>query len=186
MIDDDAQDGLARGYGRRMDGVRVRAWGGTFVFLVITPGVVAGLIPRVITGWRMPWTGAWVSPVTIVAAVVISSGVLVLLDAFIRFARADGTPAPPAPTAHLVVVGPYRYVRNPMYLAVLAIILGQALLFGSVGAAFYAGLVLLAVVLFVRGYEEPTLEDEYGDEYREYRRSVRGWIPRVRPWHAAV
>src|SRR3954447_19192668 len=116
-----------------MGSVRVRAWTGTLVFLVLTPGVVAGLIPAVITGWRIPWTGAWLWPVALGAGVVVLSGVAVLLDAFIRFARADGTPAPPMPTAHLVAVGPYRYVRNPMYLAVLAIILGQALLFGSKG-----------------------------------------------------
>jgi protein-S-isoprenylcysteine O-methyltransferase Ste14 len=165
-----------------MDGVRVRAWVGTLVFLVVTPGVVAGLIPGLITGWRNPWPGA---AVPIVAAVVILCGIVVLLDAFVRFARADGTPAPPAPTAHLVVVGPYRHVRNPMYLAVLAIILGQALLSGSWGAVVYAGVVLLMVALFVRGYEQPTLEDEYGDEYREYRRNVRAWIPRARPWTQA-
>ena len=169
-----------------MDRVRVRAWVGTVVFLILTPGVVAGLIPGVITGWRIPWPGGWVSPVAVVAAFAILSGVIVLLDAFIRFARADGTPAPPMPTAHLVVVGPYRYVRNPMYLAVLAIILGQALLFGSGGTLLYAGIVLLAVALFVRGYEEPTLELEYRDEYREYRRNVRGWIPRVKPWGEAA
>jgi protein-S-isoprenylcysteine O-methyltransferase Ste14 len=168
-----------------MDRVRVRAWVGTVGFLVVTPGVVAGLIPAVITRWQIPWTGGWASPVAIVAAVVILSGVVVLLDAFIRFARADGTPAPPMPTVHLVVVGPYRYVRNPMYLAVLAIILGQALLFGSGAALLYAGIVLVAVALFVHGYEEPTLELEYGGEYREYRRNVRGWIPRVRPWNEA-
>jgi protein-S-isoprenylcysteine O-methyltransferase Ste14 len=165
-----------------MDRVRVRAWVGTIVFLVLTPGVVAGLIPRMITGSRIPWTGGWGSPVAIVAGIVIMSGIVVLLDAFVRFARADGTPAPPAPTAHLVVVGPYRYVRNPMYLAVLSIILGQALLFRSWGAVIYAGIVLLAVASFVRGFEEPTLEAEYGDEYRDYQENVRGWVPRVRPW----
>ena len=168
-----------------MDRVRVRAWLGTVVFLVLTPGVVAGLIPALIAGWRIPWTGGRASPVAIAAGIVIVSGIVVLLNAFIRFARADGTPAPPMPTAHLVVVGPYRYVRNPMYLAVLAIILGQALLFGSRSLLLYAGIVLLAVGSFVRGYEEPTLELEYGDEYREYRRSVRGWIPRLRPWNGA-
>jgi protein-S-isoprenylcysteine O-methyltransferase Ste14 len=169
-----------------MERVRVRAWAGTLVFLVLTPGVVAGLVPGWITGWRIPWTGAWGSPVAVVAAILILSGVVVLLDAFVRFARADGTPAPLVPTVHLVVVGPYRYVRNPMYLAVLAIILGQALLFGSGGTLLYAGIVLLAVVVFVRSYEEPTLELDYGDEYREYRRNVRGWIPRVRPWDRAA
>lgn len=165
-----------------MDGVRVRAWVGTLVFLVFTPGVVAGLLPGLITGWRVPWPGRWASPVVLVAAVAIAGGVLVLLDAFVRFARADGTPAPLAPTAHLVVVGPYRYVRNPMYLAVLTIIAGQALLSRSAGALVYGGVVLLAVVLFVRGYEEPTLALEYRAEYREYRRNVRGWLPRLRPW----
>jgi protein-S-isoprenylcysteine O-methyltransferase Ste14 len=165
-----------------MAGARVRAWIGTLGFLVVAPGVVAGLIPGLITGWRIPWTGGRASPIAILAALVILCGIVVLLDAFIRFARADGTPAPPAPTAHLVVVGPYRFVRNPMYLAVLAIIAGQALLCGSVGALVYAGLVLVAVAAFVRGYEEPTLADEYGEEYREYRRNVRGWIPRLRPW----
>ena len=169
-----------------MDGVRVRAWVGTVAFLVLTPGVVAGLIPGLITGWTIPWEDGWGSPAAIVGGIAIASGILVLLDAFARFARADGTPAPPAPTAHLVVVGPYRFVRNPMYLAVLTIILGQALLFGSWGAVVYAGVVLLMVALFVRGYEEPTLEDEYGDEYREYRRNVRGWIPRQRPWNDAA
>ncbi|SFS13699.1 Protein-S-isoprenylcysteine O-methyltransferase Ste14 [Microbacterium sp. cf046] len=167
-----------------MSHVRLRAWLGTIGFLLLAPGVVAGLIPWLITRWLIPWTGEAVWPVVIVASVMILSGIVVLLNAFIRFARADGTPAPPAPTAHLVVVGPYRYVRNPMYLAVLAIILGQALLFASWATVFYAALVFGAVLLFVRTYEEPTLELEYGDEYREYRRNVRGWIPRVRPWTA--
>jgi protein-S-isoprenylcysteine O-methyltransferase Ste14 len=185
MWSDHTQTGI-RGVGRLRSGVmnlvRVRAWVGTVVFLVLAPGVVAGLIPWLITGWRIPSSGVW--PVAIVAATVILSGVVVLLDAFIRFARADGTPAPPVPTAHLVIVGPYRYVRNPMYEAVLAIILGQALLFASWATVLYAGLVFLAVWLFVRSYEEPTLEHEYGGEYREYRRNVRGWIPRLRPWKA--
>src|SRR4051812_3279605 len=164
---------------------RVRAWVGTIVFLFVAPGIVAGLIPWAITGWRVPDWGGWIWPVAIVAALLILGGVVVLLDAFVRFARADGTPAPPAPTAHLVVVGPYRYVRNPMYLAVLTIIVGQALLFWSLGTLVYAGIVLVMVASFVRAYEEPTLEEEYGEEYREFRRHVRGWIPRLRPWHEA-
>jgi protein-S-isoprenylcysteine O-methyltransferase Ste14 len=168
-----------------MNRVRVRAWVGTIVFLALAPGIVAGLIPWLITGWRISWPGDWFWPLAILAGIGILSGVIVLLNAFIRFARADGTPAPPMPTAHLVVVGPYRHVRNPMYVAVLAIILGQALLFTSVGTAIYAAIVFPAVLLFVRSYEEPTLERQYGDEYREYRRNVRGWIPRLRPWTAS-
>jgi protein-S-isoprenylcysteine O-methyltransferase Ste14 len=165
-----------------VNAVRARAWIGTIVFLGLAPGVVAGLVPWLITGWRSSWPGGGAAPVAVVAVLAVLGGIAVLLDAFVRFARADGTPAPPMPTARLVVVGPYRFVRNPMYEAVLAIILGQALLFASVATAVYAGLVLLAVAAFVRLYEEPTLELEYGDEYREYRRHVRGWVPRLRPW----
>lgn len=165
-----------------MNGVRVRAWLGTIVFLVVAPGVVAGLIPWLITGYRMPWRGLAIWPVVIVAGLAILAGIVVLLEAFIRFARADGTPAPPAPTAHLVVTGPYRYVRNPMYVAVLAIILGQALLFGSWWTLVYAAIAFGAVLLFVTTYEEPTLLRTYGDEYREYTRHVRGWVPRLTPW----
>ena len=69
-----------------------------------------------------------------------------------------------------------------MYVAVLAIILGQALLFASWATLLYGGIAFLAVLLFVRFYEEPTLESTYGEEYREYRRNVRGWMPRLRPW----
>ena len=168
-----------------MNRVRVRAWVGTIVFLALAPGIVAGLIPWLITRWQIPWQGGWIWPIAIVSGIVILSGIVVLLDAFVRFARADGTPAPPLPTAHLVLVGPYRHVRNPMYVAVLAIILGQALLFASGATLLYAGIAFAAVLLFVRFYEEPTLERTYGDEYREYRRNVRRWMPRLRPWRAA-
>ena len=159
-----------------------RAWAGTVVFLVVAPGVVAGLVPWLITGWREP--AAWGAPVAIWAAsaLLILPGVWLLLDAFVRFARASGTPAPIAPTQHLVVVGPYRFVRNPMYLAVVAIILGQAVLFGNGWVVVWAVAVAAAVALFVYGYEQPTLERTYGDEYARYRANVPAWIPRLRPW----
>lgn len=174
-------------YARRMAAapsthVRLRAWVGTIVFLFLAPGIVAGLIPGLIHGYRVPDWGGWIWPVAIVSGILILGGLIVLLDAFVRFARADGTPAPPAPTAHLVLVGPYRFVRNPMYVAVAAIILGQALLFGSWAILIYLAVAVTATALFVRFYEEPTLESTYGDEYRTYRANVRGWIPRLRPW----
>jgi len=89
-----------------------------------------------------------------------------------------GTPAPVAPTERLVVGGLYRYVRNPMYLAVGAMIAGQALLLGR--SILFAELAVFAaaVVTFVRVYEEPHLEGSYGDEYVAYRREVPGWWPR--------
>lgn len=103
----------------------VRAWIGTIVFLFLAPGIVAGLIPGLITGWRPhDWGGAtWF--VVPIAWIVIAIGVAFLLYAFALFALHRGTPAPVAPTATLVVTGVYRFVRNPMYLSVLAIILAR-------------------------------------------------------------
>ncbi len=117
-----------------------------------------------------------------IAWILIVAGVAFLLYAFALFALHSGTPAPVAPTATLVVTGIYRFVRNPMYLAVLAIILGQALLFGSWWLVLYAAIALAAVVAFVKGYEEPTLTRTYGEQYLDYRRNVPGWWPRLTPW----
>ena len=159
-----------------------RAWIGTIVFLFLAPGIVAGLIPWLISGWRLyDWDGGtWL--VVPVAWIAITLGVAFLLHAFALFALHQGTPAPVAPTRTLVVTGVYRFVRNPMYLAVLTIILGQALLFGSWWLVIYAAIALIAVVTFVKSYEEPTLTDTYGEQYLEYRRNVPGWWPRLTPW----
>jgi protein-S-isoprenylcysteine O-methyltransferase Ste14 len=161
-----------------------RAWIGTIVFLFLAPGVVAGLIPWLISGWRWhDWGGAaWV--LVPIAWIAIATGVAFLLHAFALFALHRGTPAPVAPTQTLVVAGVYRFVRNPMYLAVLTIILGQALLFGSWPLVLYAVIVLAAVLAFVKGYEEPTLTSTYGEQYLDYRRNVPGWWPRLTPWRA--
>jgi protein-S-isoprenylcysteine O-methyltransferase Ste14 len=159
-----------------------RAWIGTIVFLILAPGIVAGLIPWLITGWRWYDWGAAAWIVVPVAGIAIAAGVAFLLYAFALFAIHQGTPAPVAPTQTLVLTGVYRFVRNPMYLSVLTIILGQALLFGSWAVVVYAAVVLAAFVGFVKVYEEPTLTRTYGDQYLEYRRNVRGWWPRLTPW----
>ncbi|MFE4196713.1 methyltransferase family protein [Paenarthrobacter sp. NPDC056912] len=152
------------------------------MFLFLAPGVVAGLIPWLISGWRwFDWGGtAWfVVPMAILA---IGVGAAFLLYAFALFALHRGTPAPVAPTETLVVAGVYRFVRNPMYLAVLTIILGQALLCGSKGLLLYAVVTFVTVLAFVKGYEEPTLTSTYGEQYLDYRRNVPGWWPRLTPW----
>jgi protein-S-isoprenylcysteine O-methyltransferase Ste14 len=156
-----------------------RALVGSAVWLVLAPGIVAGLIPALITGWeveeRLP--GAF----RVVGVVILISAVGFLLHAFGRFALEGlGTPTPVAPTRRLVVGGVYRFVRNPMYLAVLGVIVGQALLFGSLGLAVYGAAFALVFVAFVRLYEEPTLRAEYGAQYDAYRAAVPGWIPRIR------
>ena len=114
------------------------------------------------------------------------AGAGVLVQAFARFvAEGLGTPAPVAPTRELVVGGLYRYVRNPMYLAVLATIVGQALVLGRLVLLPYAAVMAVAFVVFVHWYEEPTLAEQFGARYQAYRRAVPGWWPRRHPWRPA-
>lgn len=158
---------------------RLRAALGSLLFLVAAPGVVAGLIPWWLTRWELEEPFPLRAPLRVVGAVLIAVGVLALLDSFRRFVvEGLGTPAPVAPTEELVVTGLYRYVRNPMYVAVAATIFGQALLLGQVELFVYGAVFVAVVAAFVRWYEEPTLARTYGEQYAEYRRSVRGWIPR--------
>ncbi len=157
---------------------RLAATLGSLVFLVVAPGTVAGLVPWLITGWRStdPWLG-----LQVLGVVLIALGAGVLLSAFGRFAlEGIGTPAPLAPTETLVVSGLYRHVRNPMYLAVAATIVGQALLLGQPILLPYALIFLAVVAAFVKLYEEPVLSRRYGAQYDEYRRAVPAWRPRVR------
>ena len=150
------------------------------VFFVLAPGVVAGLIPWWLTGWRVrhpqpSW--AWV-PLRVTGGVLLAAGVVVLVQAFVRFvAEGSGTPAPVAPTQRLVVGGLYRYVRNPMYLAVVTTIVGQALVLAQPVLLAYAVAVGAAMAAFVHGYEEPTLARQFGAQYQAYRRAVRAWRP---------
>jgi protein-S-isoprenylcysteine O-methyltransferase Ste14 len=163
---------------------RAQAALGSATFFVLAPGVVAGLVPWLITGYRLPEVNSvagWAR--LLLGFALVAAGAGVLVTAFARFVlEGRGTPAPIAPTEHLVVGGTYRYVRNPMYVAVIAVILGQALAFWSLGLVAYASLVWLTVAAFVRWYEEPVLEARYGASYEVYRTSVRAWIPRLRPW----
>jgi protein-S-isoprenylcysteine O-methyltransferase Ste14 len=116
-------------------------------------------------------------------ASLILAGAAVLVHAFTRFVvEGLGTPAPIAPTDRLVVGGLYRYVRNPMYLAVLLVVVGQALLLGQSSLLIYAAMLGVAFVSFVRAYEEPTLKSQFGAEYEAYRRAVPGWWPRLSAW----
>jgi protein-S-isoprenylcysteine O-methyltransferase Ste14 len=155
---------------------------GSAIFLVVAPGTVAVLIPWMICHWRFlpPLLGFF--PLRIVGALMVTVGLPVLLESFALFAiRGLGTPAPVSPPQHLVVTGFYRHVRNPMYVAVSALIFGQGLLFGSVAVVEYGVIVSVAFIAFVFFYEEPALRRKFGKQYREYCLRVPRWIPRVKP-----
>jgi protein-S-isoprenylcysteine O-methyltransferase Ste14 len=156
---------------------------GSAVFFLVAPAVVSGLIPWLLTGWRVWEPVPYPAPVRLIGTVLLIAGLIVVIQAFVRFVvEGLGTPAPVAAPDRLVVGGPYRYVRNPMYVAVLAVIVGQALILGQPGLLLYAATIWLIVASFVRFYEEPTLARRFGTQYEAYRRAVPAWWPRLRPW----
>jgi len=162
---------------------KVSAILGSAVFLVIAPGFIAGLVPRWISRWRLEPPFFGMPLFRYAGGLLIVLGVAGLLDSFVRFAvQGVGTPAPVFPTGHLVVTGLYRYVRNPMYVAVVSTIFGQALVFGNLPLLEYGALVWLLFHLFVLVYEEPTLRASFGSEYKVFCANVPRWIPRVTPW----
>ena len=170
------------------DGTRRKAAAaaGSSLFFALAPGTVAGVVPWWLTGWEAG-SPPWWTPVRALGALVLVAAAVFLVQAFVRFVvEGLGTPAPAAPTAHLVVGGLYRYVRNPMYLAVGGAIVGQALLLSGPVLLAYAVVISLANAAFVRWYEEPTLLRRFGADYDAYRRAVPGWFPRRHPWTGAT
>jgi protein-S-isoprenylcysteine O-methyltransferase Ste14 len=164
---------------------KVLAVVGSGVFLVVAPGFVAGLVPFWISSWRFEIPFFGIPLFRLAGGVLIALGVIGLLDSFVRFAiQGVGTPAPVFPTRHLVVTGLYRYVRNPMYVAVVSTILGQGLILGSARLIEYGGFVWLLFHFFVLVYEEPTLRASFGSEYNRFCNEVPRWIPRFTPWRS--
>jgi len=159
---------------------RTTALLGSALFLVLAPGTLAGLIPWLIVGWPAP------PPTPALAAAGVAllvPGAVLLLDCFRRFAvQGLGTPAPVAPPERLIVTGAYRHVRNPMYVAVVALILGQAAMFASWPLLIYGLVTWAGFHAFVLGYEEPTLRGQFPDDYAAFFAAVPRWIPRLTPW----
>jgi protein-S-isoprenylcysteine O-methyltransferase Ste14 len=160
---------------------------GSAVFTVLVPGVVAGLGPWLLTRWQVRTPTPWSVPVRLLGLALVVAGAGTLLPSILRFAiEGLGTPAPVAPTRRLVVGGAYRFVRNPMYVAVLATLVGQALWLGQPALLAYAAVFLATVATFVRAYEEPVLRRTFGAEYDAYARAVPRWWPRLRGREPAV
>lgn len=153
---------------------------GSILFFFLVPGTFAGLIPWWITRWDAAPSNIALAGV---GGLLVAGGLFGLIASFARFALDGlGTPAPVAPPSTLVVTGLYRFVRNPMYVAVTLIIFGQALIFASAVLIAYGVGVWLAFQAFILTYEEPTLRVAFGDRYAAYYAAVLRWIPRLTPW----
>lgn len=153
---------------------------GSILFFVLVPGTFAGVIPWWITRWNLSYSN---TGLMIAGGLLAGAGLIALVASFARFALDGlGTPAPVAPPGTLVVTGLYRHVRNPMYVGVMATILGQALIFYNPGLVAYGVAVWLAFHAFILMYEEPTLRVGFGDQYTAYFAAVPRWIPRLKPW----
>lgn len=160
---------------------------GSAVFFVLAPVTLAGLVPWWMTHWGGPFThpAAAAAGLALIAAgaLLIAAGALLIVECFARFALVGmGTPAPVAPPTRLVVSGAYRRVRNPMYVAVVSMVAGQAALFSDLGLLLYAALLWLGFHLFVIAYEEPTLRREFPEDYAAFFAAVPRWRPRLTPW----
>jgi protein-S-isoprenylcysteine O-methyltransferase Ste14 len=149
----------------------------SLLFLIVAPGMVAGYIPLVLLR-----SGPWVETgfFGYLAIPLWLAGSAILLWNFWNFFReGHGTPAPVDPPRDLVVVGFYRYVRNPMYFGILLMLIGYFLWYGYWSLLLYAVIVFGVIHLFVTLYEEPTLRKKFGASYEAYRRDVPRWIPKL-------
>jgi protein-S-isoprenylcysteine O-methyltransferase Ste14 len=145
-------------------------------FALLLPGTVTLLLPYFILSRRAVPQWDAIGLAGLVATLV---GATILIWCIADFARVGrGTLAPVDPPKALVIRGLYRYVRNPMYVGVVLVLLGESALFRSGSLLLYTGIWFLIVNLFVMLYEEPTLRARFGESYEHYRRSVGRWIPR--------
>ena len=145
------------------------------VFTIVVPGLGGVWVPV----WLLTRDGGTATPVAWEAVPVIAAGAVLYLWCAWNFAAVGrGTPGLWDAPRRVVARGPYRWVRNPIYLAALLVVLGEAGLFGSLRLLAYAGVLAVCFHLFVAGYEEPTLRRRFGSAYLAYRRAVPRWIPR--------
>lgn len=158
----------------------LRAILGSAAFVIFGgPTIVAGLVPWLLTRWEaddMPLA------LRVLGGVLIAAGAALVLETTTRFAlQGRGTPAPFAAPECFVARGSYRVIRNPMYVGVLALIVGQALLLGREILLGWAVIAAALFQTFVVLHEEPELERRFGDEYGSYRAEVRRWLPTTSP-----
>ena len=162
---------------------RPAALAGSALWFLVAPGTLAGLLPWLIADGRRDFDGGTV--MIVAGSLLIAIGLIGLVRSFVRFAiEGQATPAPLTPACKLIVGGLYRHVRNPMYVSVLAVIVGEALLSGQAELFVYAAVVWLGFHLFIVLYEEPAMRHGFPGDYAVYSAAVRRWLPRLKPWQA--
>ncbi len=150
------------------------------LFTLFLPVVFIVLVPYFLVSSYGNFLSVDIGQIRFIGLIPMLFGVFMYVRCAWRFASVGkGTPAPFDPPKLLVVQGPYRYTRNPMYVGVLSLLIGEAILFSSSVLFFYTVIVFLCFHLFVVIYEEPTLRGKFGDSYRKYCESVPRWIPRI-------
>ncbi|MCR5879916.1 isoprenylcysteine carboxylmethyltransferase family protein [Phenylobacterium sp. J367] len=155
----------------------------TLVFLLVVPGTFAVYLPWAIAGGEMgpPFLGT--EATRWLGWVMVAAGAAVVVEAQARFVwQGFGTPAPIAPPSRLVVGGFYRFVRNPMYVAVVTLTLGEALIYAEPWILAYAAALAAGFHAFIRLYEEPTLRRKFPADYPAFLAAVPRWLPRLTPW----
>jgi protein-S-isoprenylcysteine O-methyltransferase Ste14 len=152
------------------------------LFTIFVPGLGAVGGPLWILYWRGSGSGHVTGWHWAAIALIAAGAALYLWCAYLFAAVGRGTPGPWDAPRTVVAAGPYRWVRNPIYLGALAVVLGEAALFGSLALVVYAAVMAACFAAFVLGYEEPTLRRRFGQSYAEYAAAVPRWIPR-RPPH---
>ena len=151
--------------------------------IALLPGTVAVVVPAVLVASYNTEFDLWR---VLLGAPLVAGGFSMWLWTVRLFARIGrGTLAPWDPTERLVVEGPYAHVRNPMITGVLAVLVGEALVFGSTAIAIWAAVFVVINHVFFLVYEEPAVERRFGDAYRRYKQNVPRWIPRRTPWRPA-
>jgi len=150
----------------------------TLIFTVLVPGTVAVWIPMRILSASGARSSISLDALRYLGAPAMLIGILIYLWCAWDFTFAGkGTPAPIDPPKELVVRGLYKYIRNPMYVGVLSLVLGEAFWFESKQLFAYAALVFAFFFAFVVFYEEPSLKRKFGEQYENYRAQVPRWIP---------
>jgi len=147
------------------------------LFTVVVPGLGAAYVPW----WILTHDGATPTPIAGYAILVIGAGVALYLWCIWLFASVGrGTPLPLDAPRRFVAVGPYGWVRNPIYISALLVVIGEAWLFLSLPLLLYSAAMAICFHLFVIGYEEPTLRRRFGESYEHYCRTVNRWAPAKR------